>query len=232
MRGVLIMSLFSSFGRPEAMPGAAIGLGAEQRAALRRQLIEARDAFSESPDWGWASAALARHLDAVLVSLNPRCLGGYWPVRSEFNPWQTWPREAALASLQRALPWARREPRGMSYRLWDGSEPHELDGCGIPSSHGADVSPDVLLVPCVGFTRTGWRLGYGGGYFDRYLAAHHDVFTIGVAWACGELPASRFEPQMHDRPLNLVITQDGVLESAPSAEVQFGRPAASWPLSL
>lgn len=118
----------------------------------------------------------------------------------------------------------------MSYRLWDGSEPRELDECGIPSSHGAEVSPDVLLVPCVGFTRTGWRLGYGGGYFDRYLAAHHDAFTIGVAWACGELPATTFEPQMHDRPLNLVITQDGVLESSPLAGASGARAALDWPL--
>lgn len=182
---------------------------------MRRQLIEARDVFVATPEVGRAAAALAQHLDEVLLSLKPQCLGAYWPVRSEFNPWQGWPRDPQLATLPLALPWARRQPRGMRYRLWDGLEPQVHDECGIPSSSGADVVPDVLLVPCVGFTPTGWRLGYGGGYFDRYLAEHHEVFTIGVAWACSALPAGAFEPQMHDRPLNLVVTQNGVQESMP-----------------
>ncbi len=225
------MSLFSSFDRGAMMPPAdGLRHGPAQRAVVRRQLIEARDAFAASPDWCWASAALAQHLADVLVSLKPQCLGAYWPVRSEFNPWQAWPRHPQLATLQRALPWAQREPRQMRYRVWDGNEPHVLDECGIPSSHGAEVEPDVLLVPCVGFTRTGWRLGYGGGYFDRYLADHHDVFTIGVAWACCELPAGTFEPHMHDRPLNLVITQDGVLESGSLTSRPAPLSGSSWPL--
>lgn len=230
MPGVVIMSLFSSFGLGgPLLPGSASGdaagahslHGPEHRAAVRQQLIEARDAFAITPEVCWAAATLGQHLADVLLSLKPQCLGAYWPVRSEFNPWQGWPRHKQLTTLQRALPWAQRNPRQMRYRVWDGSEPHVHDECGIPSSDGVEIRPDVLLVPCVGFTRTGWRLGYGGGYFDRYLADHHDVFTIGVAWACCELPAGVFEPQMHDRPLNLVITQNGVLESAPQS---------AWPL--
>lgn len=213
------MSLFSSFvlggaAGPNGLPGAAHLHGAERRAALRRQLLDAREAFAATPEVCWASSNLARQLADVLLSLKPQCLGAYWPVRSEFNPWQAWPVHKQLATLPRALPWAQRHPRSMRYRMWDGHEPHTHDECGIPASVGADVEPDVLLVPCVGFTRTGWRVGYGGGYFDRYLAERHDVFTIGIAWACCELPAGTFEPQMHDRPLNLVITQNGVLESA------------------
>ncbi len=205
------MSVFSSVGSGSGVDRAR---ASSSRTALRRTLIEAREAFAVSPEQGWASSALARHLAEVLVSLKPRCLGAYWPLRAEFNPWADWPRDPALATLQRALPWASREPRGMHYRRWDGREPQVLDACGIPSSLGAEVAPDVLLVPCVGFTRTGWRLGYGGGYFDRYLADHHEVFTIGLAWACGELPGSTFEPQMHDRPLNMVVTQDGPIDAA------------------
>mgnify|MGYP003693774087 CR=1 FL=1 len=73
----------------------------------------------------------------------------------------------------------------MHYRLWDGQAPRSVDECGIPSSDGAPVAPDVVLVPCVGFTASGFRLGYGGGYFDRWLAAHPQVCAVGVALVGG-----------------------------------------------
>ena len=63
----------------------------------------------------------------------------------------------------------------MEFRRWDGGAPALADECGIGSSDGAVVVPDVLVVPCVGFTDAGHRLGYGGGYYDRWLAAHRDV---------------------------------------------------------
>ena len=56
------------------------------------------------------------------------------------------------------------------------------DDAASPAA-GAVVVPDVLLVPCVGFAAGNYRLGYGGGYFDRYLARHPHVTTMGVAWS-------------------------------------------------
>ena len=57
------------------------------------------------------------------------------------------------------------------------------------SSDGAAVVPDVVVVPCVGFTAAGHRLGYGGGYYDRWLAAHRHVVAVGVAWSFAEIDA-------------------------------------------
>lgn len=99
----------------------------------------------------------------------------------------------------------------MHYRAWDGDAPPLVDDCGIPSSAGAPVVPDVVLVPCVGYTRAGLRLGYGGGYFDRWLAEHPDVTAVGVAWACSEIDADAFEAQPHDQPLTLIVTERGVV---------------------
>ncbi|MBC7699765.1 5-formyltetrahydrofolate cyclo-ligase, partial [Aquabacterium sp.] len=67
--------------------------------------------------------------------------------------------------------------------------------------------PDVVLVPCVGFTPDGYRLGYGGGYFDRYLAANPDITAIGVSWAIGQLNAQALQPEAHDVPLLCVLTE-------------------------
>ncbi len=69
------------------------------------------------------------------------------------------------------------------------------------------MQPDVVLVPCVGFTPEGWRLGYGGGYFDRFLAAHPDVTAIGVSWDAARLDTGVLQPQNHDVPLIAVLTE-------------------------
>ena len=68
--------------------------------------------------------------------------------------------------------------------------------------------PDVVLVPCVGFTREGYRLGYGGGYFDRWLAAHPGVISIGLAWSLSE---THFAAEPHDQPLTMVLTEREVI---------------------
>ena len=67
------------------------------------------------------------------------------------------------------------------------------------------VAPDVLIVPLVGFDRAGYRLGYGGGYYDRTLAASHPrPRTIGIGFA--EMELDTIYPQPHDIPLSRIIT--------------------------
>ena len=99
----------------------------------------------------------------------------------------------------------------MHYRDWDGEQPTQSDECGIPTSTGEPVLPDVVLVPCLGYTRRGFRLGYGGGYFDRWLAAHPQVTAVGVAWSVGELDDEGFAARSHDVPLTLIVTEAGVV---------------------
>jgi 5-formyltetrahydrofolate cyclo-ligase len=65
-------------------------------------------------------------------------------------------------------------------------------------------------VPCLGYTGAGFRLGYGGGYYDRWLAEHPHVTALGVAWSCGEIDEAQLQPQPHDQPLMLVVTERGV----------------------
>lgn len=97
----------------------------------------------------------------------------------------------------------------MDYRRWDGRPPTVKDECGIPSSsNAAVVIPDVVLVPCVGFTREGYRLGYGGGYFDRWLSRHPGVTCIGIAWSLAEVS---FAVEAHDQALTVVVTEQGVV---------------------
>ncbi len=98
----------------------------------------------------------------------------------------------------------------MDFRRWGGAAPTLLDECGIGSADGAVVVPDVVVVPCVGFTAAGHRLGHGGGYYDRWLAANGQVVAVGVAWSFAEIELAAFAPQPHDVPLAFVVTEAGV----------------------
>jgi 5,10-methenyltetrahydrofolate synthetase len=121
--------------------------------------------------------------------------------------------DKSLEPVDLALPFASKTPRQLHYCTWDRSPPTLRDECGIPSIAGAVVVPDVVLVPCLGFTRSGFRLGYGGGYYDRWLALHPHVTAIGIAWSATELRDEELLPQPHDQPLMLVVTEQGVVSA-------------------
>ncbi|MFZ4550310.1 MAG: 5-formyltetrahydrofolate cyclo-ligase [Aquabacterium sp.] len=176
------------------------------RAELRQRLLSARQTWAQGPTAPAAQAALDKRLAEVLAQLEPDCLGLYWPMKGEFNP-----RDAALTAQSAwgsrlALPYADKTPVAMHFRPWSGEDPTVVDACGIPSTEGKPVVPDVVLVPCVGFTAEGYRLGYGGGYFDRFLADHPGVTAIGLAWDEALLPREALAPQAHDIRLMAVVT--------------------------
>jgi 5-formyltetrahydrofolate cyclo-ligase len=174
-------------------------------------LLAARERFAGSAGAAAAQAALARHLLTVVGRLEPQCLGLYWPVRSEFNAPLVFAGASRLADCALALPFSRRTPRAMHYRVWDGQAPTLVDECAIAACEGAEVVPDVVLAPCVGFTAAGYRLGYGGGYFDRWLALHPGVTVIGVAWSVARVDSAAFGVQPHDLPMMAIVTEAGVV---------------------
>jgi 5,10-methenyltetrahydrofolate synthetase len=180
------------------------------RRALRARLFAERDAFVASSGFAAANEGLSSHLRAALAPLEPACLGLYWPMRSEFNALAALDADRAFDKVARALPYARRDPRAMEFHRWDGTPPSLLDEFGIATSDGAVVVPDVVVVPCVGFTASGYRLGNGGGHFDRYLAAHPHVVAVGVAWQANEIDDATFAAEPHDVPLALIVTERGV----------------------
>jgi len=183
---------------------------APDRQALRADLRVIRERFvaDSGPE---ASTALAAHLSRVLADLMPECLGLYWPLRSEFNAALACAEDRNLASVALALPFAGKSPVKMHYRAWNRLPPAARDECGIPASDGPPADPDVVLVPCLGYTRSGFRLGYGGGYYDRWLAGHPHVTAVGVAWSACEIDDAELAPQPHDLPLMLIVNERGVV---------------------
>jgi 5,10-methenyltetrahydrofolate synthetase len=184
---------------------------AADRTLLRTRLLAARTALVSGPAFEAAAAALGRELRQVIERLEPACLGCYWPHRGEFNAPAALDEDKRFANLVRALPFARRDPPRLEYRRWDGGAPRERDACGIPSSDGVALLPDVVLVPCVGYTESGHRLGYGGGYFDRWLGEHPQVCAVGIAWSRTQLDETEFAPGAHDVRLAVIVTERGAI---------------------
>ncbi len=186
-------------------PGAATS-----RAELRSNLKARREAFVMSSAAEAANTAMSVQLRRLLLELEPDSLGLYWPMRCEFNASDSLAEQLATARVVTALPYSKKKPVEMHYRRWNGQAPTARDECNMATADGALMVPDVVLVPCVGFTKSGHRLGHGGGYFDRWLAAHPHVTSIGVAWAVTEMGDAEFDAQAHDQALSLVLTEDGV----------------------
>ncbi len=79
-----------------------------------------------------------------------------------------------------------------------------------PAADAAEISPDIVLIPCVAFDRRGYRIGYGGGYYDATLAhlrAQGSVLAVGIAFGFQEVPAIPAEPQ--DARMDVIITESG-----------------------
>jgi len=113
-----------------------------------------------------------------------------------------------------ALPRVTTLDKPMEFRLhtdpWEESDLESgVWGLRQPGLGAPVVVPDVLFMPLVGFTAEGDRLGQGGGYYDRYLAAHPQVAAIGMAWDIQEVPQLPLEP--HDMRLSAIVTPTRVL---------------------
>lgn len=200
------------------IPTAAL---ASERDQLRHVLREQHKAWLISPDAALQTEQLVAQLLPLIDALEPNCLGLYWPLPGEIKLHNlvTHLQQPLNKGIVLALPWAQRstpeQPApSMHFRRWNGAEPEGRDSCGVPSSTGAEVVPDVLIVPCVGVTPSGIRLGYGGGFYDRYLAAHPHITAIGVAWPHAVLSDAQLPRQAHDQALMLVVTPHGVLDPA------------------
>jgi len=108
----------------------------------------------------------------------------------------------------------------LAFRLWQPDQPLRPGAFGIQEPTGqAAPLPDIVLVPTLGFTRQGDRVGYGKGYYDRSLAAwkaqDHPFTSIGIAWACGDLTGIAHTPAPHDVRLDAVLTDQGWAVPAP-----------------
>jgi 5-formyltetrahydrofolate cyclo-ligase len=159
----------------------------------------------------------AAQIDAelrLLLAERPGILGVYWPFRAEFDPRPLidW---AVAAGRSVALPVVVDKKGPLEYRAWRPGE-SLIDGVwNIPvPENRAVVTPRIVLAPLVGFDPASYRLGYGGGYFDRTLAALSPrPLAIGIGFELQQL--ATIHPQPFDVPMELIVTETGTRRRKP-----------------
>ena len=173
------------------------------KADLRRQLIAARRAMPADVK-AQADARIIAALWSWLDEHQPRLLGGYLALAGE--P-ELMPFYESLSSrgITLAMPVALEKHAALVYQRWLPGELLSRDASGMqaPAAKDARIAPDVVLAPCVGFNDQGFRLGFGGGYFDRTLAVAPRPTALGIAYASTRV---RFTADPHDIALDLIIT--------------------------
>lgn len=185
---------------------------ARWRRAERIRLRQHRDALRVA-DRHLAATAIAAHLASLLSrqfgDLRGRVISGYWPIKGEPD------LRPLLARLHDdgvhvALPLVEVKAAPLVFRRWT-PQTRMVRGdwnIPIPPPEAEVVMPDIALAPVVGWTDKGYRLGYGGGYFDRTLAALAPrPFAIGIGFHAARMDT--IFPQPHDIPLDAIVTEAG-----------------------
>ena len=194
----------------------------EEKRALRQQLIELRLAM---PDRTERCDLLQRVMRIWLVNRPDTVIGAYWPIKGEFDPLPAlhrWKEDGELLDepqLRRiGLPVVDKMHKTLKFHAWHPGCPMEEDAYGIPKPKDTEViGPTLLFVPCVGYGPGGFRLGYGGGFYDRTLATLEPrPFTVGLGFTHGFV--AELEPEPHDIPLDAILNDNGEVWPMPSRQ--------------
>jgi 5,10-methenyltetrahydrofolate synthetase len=180
---------------------------ARWRKAERERLITAR--LKLAPEYRAAqTSAIASELDRLIPSISGTIVSVYWPIRAEpdLRPWM---HAKCEKGIRIALPVALAVGQPLVFREWRPGAPLARGLWKIPyPADGAEVIPTVVLAPVVGFDPACYRLGYGGGFFDRTLAQMTGKpLVIGLGYPDASIDT--IFPQPHDIPMNWVVTGAG-----------------------
>lgn len=172
---------------------------------LRRTLLTLRNAIAADQ-----RPLLDRRIAAKILEwwsvARVQTLGVYWPMRGEPDLREAYASLCAQG-VQLALPVIVNDDAPLKFVEWTPGEPLSRDryGVDIPALSSSEIQAEALLIPCLGFSRACFRLGYGGGFYDRTLALAPRPYTIGVAYAIGE---TAFAADPYDIALDSVMTEE------------------------
>ncbi|HUR88682.1 MAG TPA: 5-formyltetrahydrofolate cyclo-ligase [Ramlibacter sp.] len=187
----------------------------EQKKALRKRLVAERLAL---PDRLERCDVLQQVMRIWLIGRKDTVIGAYWPIKGEFDPLPAlhrWKEDGELIDEPQprriGLPVVDKVHGTLNFHAWFPGCPMEEDAYHIPKPKGTDViHPTLLFVPCVGYSTGGYRLGYGGGFYDKTLAElRPKPFTVGLGFTHAFV--DDFEPEPHDEPLDAILNENGVV---------------------
>ncbi len=182
----------------------------EQKKDLRRRSAAKRNRVPLD-----AARPITDIFRAITMPSGAAIVSGYHPIGSELDP------RPLLATLHSqgheiALPVVVERGAPLVFRIWREGDPMSEGAFGVrePLPEASEVRPDVLLVPTLAFDRQGFRLGYGGGFYDRTLALLRQdgsPLAIGIAFAAQEV--DRVPVAEYDQPLNWIVTEREAIET-------------------
>jgi 5-formyltetrahydrofolate cyclo-ligase len=180
----------------------------EWRRSMRSRLRSQRRALSRSEKES-VRLAVTGLVREHFPELHKGCIGFYWPFQGEVDL-RNLVRGLVALGAEAALPVVVEKRQPLAFWAWRPGMKLERGIWNIPVPHEKNpVRPAALLVPLLGFDAAGYRLGHGGGYYDRTLASLAErPLTIGVGYEFGRLKT--IYPQAHDIPMDAVITERGV----------------------
>lgn len=173
------------------------------RRAERERLYALRDSLSPERR-AHQQARISAALEQLLAELGMHRVGAYWPIRGEpdLRPLM---RRLDAAGVALALPVIRGDPGRIEYSAWRNGAAMRRGRWGIAEpADDAPIEPQLVIAPLVGVDRERYRLGNGGGYFDRYLAAcRQRPIAVGAGFSTARIDT--IYPQAHDIPMDRVI---------------------------
>jgi 5-formyltetrahydrofolate cyclo-ligase len=184
----------------------------ELKAALRRDALKRREALPASERQAAGLAVAERGLPVTVAP--GAVVSGFFAIKSEISPLPLM-RRLAGAGAALALPVIAGRGQPLTMRAWSFGAPLVPGVWGIrePAADAPEVFPDILIVPLLAFDRRGYRLGYGGGYYDRTIArlrAIKPIAAIGIAFAAQQIDQVPATPR--DERLDLVLTESGTID--------------------
>lgn len=167
-------------------------------------------------------ASIPDGVRALLFNRPPAAIADLVPAGAVISAFHEMPGEVPASNYARwfherghriAIPWLAAKGEPMLFREW--ANPFSDEGL-VPDPYQALqpppdaplLVPDVMFCPLLGFTGSGGRIGYGAGFYDRWLQEHRPALAIGLAWDCQRDETIPIEA--HDQPLDLVVTQSRV----------------------
>lgn len=199
------------------------------RKAERERLVSARLALT-APQLAAMREAIDAHLTRAFPGLAKSTLAFCWPYRNEYDA-RHLAHRLRQQGAKTALPVVVAPRQPLIFRLWTPGDTLARGVYDIPYPAAGDaIVPDAALVPMNGFDEAGYRLGYGGGFFDRTLAAlcaggGTRPIAIGVTYELARLPT--IYPQPYDIPMDYVVTERGVYQRSTDGLAFLDAPRAA-----
>ncbi|MFZ6800732.1 5-formyltetrahydrofolate cyclo-ligase [Undibacterium sp. Di24W] len=173
------------------------------RQELRKRLIQERKDTTSALRQAWDIRIQQKLLNVPQI-MQADIIGVYSPIRCEPNLLAFY-QDLHQAGKQLALPLVLAKDQALAFVPWIPGDNMEKDEFGvlIPTSRDIVIQPNTLLIPCVGYNAGRFRLGYGGGFYDRTLAELPHAYSVGIAY---QLAYCDFAPEKFDLAMSIVVT--------------------------